>query len=192
MKKFKSIITSFFLHMRLNLVPYVDINRPLSSASVRPFQRLYGPHWQPRAKHGTARQRRARRDPWSVHLLHEESRDQTQPGTAPLHAAWTHTPPHTDLKPSFLAVTEDWQEAACSSCSDCSRNSSSCFFDVFLVQTGVDAAGKWVLNLVPYPPSDCQSSISFLFSVIYLFGGFLLKRACKRLVDVQDSLVKSF
>lgn len=37
---------------------------------------------------------------------------------------------------------------------------------------------KWVLNFVPYPPSDYRSSIFFLvcFSVICSFGWFLLKR----------------
>lgn len=70
------------------LVPFV---------SVCALQRLHGPHRKPRVEHGEARQGRPSRNPWPVHLVHEEPRDQTQPCTASVHTAWTHTPPHTDL-----------------------------------------------------------------------------------------------
>lgn len=70
--------------------------------TVCSLQRLHGPDRQPRVKHGTARQRRASGDPRPVHLLHEKSGDQTQPGAASLHTSWTHAPPHTDLKPLAL------------------------------------------------------------------------------------------
>lgn len=178
-----SLSTWWLSYIRIYVYLYYTL---FSSPSVCTLQRLYGPDWQPRVEHGPARERCASRDPRPVHLLHEEPGNQTQSSTTSLHTTWTHTP-HTDLKPSSGLFTDDWQHAAATQ----SPVGTLCL--LFLVANRGWRTRKWMLNCVPYPPSDYWSSVllvfNFWFSVIYLFEWFLLKRGCKL---SRTLLVKAF
>lgn len=149
--------------------------------SVCSFQRLHGPNGEPCVEHGAARQRRASRNPRPVYLLHEEPRNQTQPRTAPLHTAWTYTPPHTDLRPSsWLLRTDSMQQPL-----GVSRElSTSCLFGVNRRQN----ARKW-MKTCAVPFQWLLEQYCFVLCLICFFC-ILSSRGAEPIF--QDLLAKAF
>lgn len=81
----------------------------------------------------------------------------------PTHRLDTHTTTHRS-EPLLFALTEDWQEAACSSPSECSGN---CLPPGYCVNRRWHTR-KWALNFVPCPPSDYWSSVLFFYFLWFI------------------------